>query len=265
MDKNWLPSQVLNNTEQWDQSLTTFYPESKVWMATPSVYLAHLTETCNYLNAIKLIEWNNYLPENATVLDIGCGGGWLSGFLSKSNKIKKIIAVDSSANYLDNFLPTVVNELGGDITKIETVQGLFSPILLDNDSVDMIVISSAIHHADGIAHVLNDFYKVLKPNSYLMIVNETPSGNFQYVKNVSKQFVKMMLLILNQKYSPFVPKISAGGILYDPYLGDIDYPNWYWKSAIKAAGFKLENLFDSNMSTLNSKKGRTLKHFICKK
>ena len=265
MNDNWLNQQVLISTEQWDRSLNTFYPETKSWMSDPVSYCSHLTEVCNYLNAAKLINWDGYLAKGAFVLDVGCGGGWLSGFLSKNPKISKILAIDSSANYLDNFLPSVVSQLNGDISKIQTVQGLFTPILLDAQSVDLVVISSALHHAESMSAVLGEFNRVLKPNAYLIILNETPEGNYQFMFQILKAFVKMYVSIFCKNYQPFTEKISAGAHLCDPYLGDIDYPDWYWKKAISASGFDLIEFNDTKLSTIFNSNGRTLKHFICKK
>lgn len=152
---NWLSKQSQINTEQWDRSLTTFYPESKKWMNDPLAYLHRLTVECNYLTAAKLIDWDNYLTVKSKVLDVGCGGGWLTAYLSQNKKIEKIMAIDSSENYLKNYLPSVVSELNGDLSKIEAIQGLFTPILLANESIDLIVISSAMHHAESMGSLLD--------------------------------------------------------------------------------------------------------------
>ena len=265
MNSNWLNQQVLSSTEQWDRSLTTFYTETKSWMNDPISYCSHVTETCNYLNAAKLINWDCYLVNNSIVLDVGCGGGWLSGFLSKNPKITKILAIDSSANYLENFLPPVVLQLNGDISKIHTVQALFAPLMLDSQSVDLIVISSALHHAESMSTVLGEFNRVLKPNAYLIILNETPEGNYRFMLQTFKAFVKICVANACKNYRPYTQKISAGAHLNNPYLGDIDYPDWYWKKAIRATGFDLIEYFDSKLSTIFGLKGRSLKHFICQK
>jgi len=265
MINNWLTKQILTNVEQWDNSLITFYPEAKVWMSDPQSYLTRLTVECNYLNAVKQLDWDKYIVESSTVLDVGCGGGWLTAYLSTNTKINKIMAIDSSINYLENFLPAVVDQLGGDISKVETIQGLFSPVLLEPGSVDLIVISSALHHADGISFVLEEFKRVLKPNGFLLILNETPSSAVRYLYQISRAFLNICFLTIFKKYKKYVQKISAGGFLTDPYLGDVDYAEWYWKKAISEAGFSLINIHDSKMATVVNQKGPHLKHFICQK
>ena len=265
MKLRWLEKQILITTTQWDKSLTFFYPETKIWMRDAESYCKHLTQTCNYLNAAKLIDWDKYLVPSSRVLDVGCGGGWLTAFLSKNNKINQILSIDSSLSYLDDYLPMVVNLLGGDINKVETIQGLFSPIILEDESIDTIVISSALHHADNINTVLVEFYRVLKPVGYLMILNETPVKNLTFIIQTLKAVIKIFLSIILKRYQPYLQKVSAGAHLNNPYLGDVDYPDWYWQKAISASGFDLVEYRDSKLPTISGLEGRSLKHFICKK
>jgi SAM-dependent methyltransferase len=261
----WLDVQTSMNTESWDASLTTFYPDTKRWMDSGENYYRHITEVCNYLKAIQYLDWNKYINDDSIVLDIGCGGGWLSAYLSKNERVKKIYSIDSSMNYLANFLPESIRLAGGVSGKIEACQGIFSPIILESTSVDLIVISSALHHADNIGAVLSDCYRVLKPGGHLLVLNETPIGGIRYIYEISKAFAKIILQSTLQKYSSHVQKVSAGGFLNDPYLGDVDYPDWYWKKAIVANGFNLIDQIDSKLTTVAGAPGRTLQHFICQK
>jgi ubiquinone/menaquinone biosynthesis C-methylase UbiE len=261
----WIDAQMSRNTNHWDSALTTFYPESQRWMSSGANYYRHITGECNYLNAVISLSWDKYLTANSIILDVGCGGGWLSAYLSKNDRVKKIYSIDSSANYLENFLPESIRLSNGKSEKIEACQGLFSPLILDSSSVDLIVISSALHHADNIGDVLSDFYRVLKPGGYLLILNETPLGSIEYLFQISKAFLKIAVQSMLQRYSPYVQKISAGGFLNDPYLGDVDYPDWYWQKAILDNNFQLIDCIDSGMATIIGSSGRTLKHFICQK
>jgi SAM-dependent methyltransferase len=261
----WLDVQTSMNTQSWDTSLTTFYPETKQWMDNGENYYRHITEVCNYLKAVQSLDWSKYINDNSIILDIGCGGGWLSAYLSKNERVKKIYSIDSSMNYLDNFLPESIRLAGGVSEKIEACQGLFTPLILQSSSVDLIVISSALHHADNIGSVLSDFYRVLKPNGRLLVLNETPIGSYRYIYEISKAFVKIILQSALQRYSSYVQKVSAGGFLNDPYLGDVDYPDWYWKKAIAVNGFELIDHIDSKLTTVAGYPGRTLQHFICQK
>jgi hypothetical protein len=52
--------------------------------------------------------------------------------------------------------------------------------------------------------------------------------------------------------------------MYDPNLGDINYPSWYWREAIKSAGFELTEEKNTNMPTVKGTKMTGLTHFVCK-
>jgi ubiquinone/menaquinone biosynthesis C-methylase UbiE len=265
MDDKWIGQQVNLSTQQWDAALTEFYPETKIWMSSPGEYVRHLTQECNYLRATKAIPWDYYLKENSTVLDLGCGGGWLSAFLSSNKRVKQITAVDSSQNYLNNYLPQVVEIMDGHIEKIKTVQGLFSPIIIESDSLDIVVISSAIHHADNLQGVMEECRRVLKKDGYLFILNETPSYNYYFIYEVTKSFIKILIKTIFRKYEKYSQKISSAGYLYDPYLGDCDYPLWYWEKSISESGLELQKKINSGLSTIGDNNDRKLTHFICKK
>jgi SAM-dependent methyltransferase len=263
--QDWIFNQTIENVEQWDNILVKYYPESELWMSKPHLYLNRLTVECNYLNAVEGLDWDSFLKDDSIVLDVACGGGWLTAYLSKSNLIKRIYAIDSSKNYLLNFLPTISVLMGGDMKKISTVQGLFTPILMDSDSVDLIVISSAAHHANNLGELFDEFYRVLKKDGYLLILNETPTSNFRFLLSFSKAFYKMVTKIVFQKFIRNSASISASGFKYDPILGDIDYPLWYWRQAIIESKFQLLDIVNSNLATVVNKPGRILKHFICRK
>lgn len=265
MINNWLVEQTTSMVEQWDSSLTTFYPDTQAWMIGPAPYLQRLVVDCNYLNAVKQLDWNKYLTPGAAVLDVGCGGGWLSAYLSTFPQVERILAIDSSINYLQNFLPSVVEQLSGNMSKIDRVQGLFSPILVDSNSIDLVVISSALHHAPSISAVLEEFRRVLKPGGSLIILNETPSGSMRYLYQISKAFIKILIITARQQFKAYAQKISAAGYLYDPYLGDVDYPEWYWEKAILCAGLELVHVHNSGLPTVVNTPDRPLKHFICRK
>ena len=60
------------------------------------------------------------------------------------------------------------------------------------------------------------------------------------------------------------PAVSSSGYLYDPKLGDRDYPRWYWERALAVSGFSIESVMDTGLPTLKGRKGRPLIHFICR-
>ncbi|MGB5920494.1 methyltransferase domain-containing protein [Arcobacter sp.] len=265
MNKDWIYQQTLHNVSQWDKIMEHKYPEVKEWNNDGNKYFIQVCEKCNFLDATKVIDFDKFLNDNSTVIDLGCGGGWLSAYLSRFEKVKIILAIDTSKNYLYNILPTVIKILKGKSEKIVPVEGLFSPLMLEDNSVDLIVASAAFHHAFNLEELFKETYSKLKKGGYLIVLNETPISGYLYIKRIIKAFIKILYKVLKRQYESPSPKISVNGFEYDPYLGDKNYPFWYWERAIKEADFELVEIIDTNLTTVKNVKSDKLIHFVCKK
>ncbi|ASG68515.1 hypothetical protein fh0823_15470 [Francisella halioticida] len=266
ISQNWIVEQCQNNVAQWDNILSDRSSGVENWNTNSNIYFQQVCQKCNYLEAVKEIKWSEYInKKDSVVLDLGCGGGWLSAYLSKFKNVKTILALDSSKNYLFNILPGVVSILKGQQNKIIPIEAMFSPLLLEDDSLDIIVASAAVHHAENLESLLVELNTKLKKGGTLILLNETPEKYFRYIARLKLSFIKTILKVALRLYEKNSPKISASGFEYDPYLGDRAYPLWYWKKALHNSGFELVEYIDTNMPTLKDKKGVSLKHMICKK
>ncbi|MBY0412558.1 MAG: methyltransferase domain-containing protein, partial [Bdellovibrionales bacterium] len=235
------------------------------YTSNPDLYFDRVCVECNYLDAVKLVNWDSYIPENARILDLAGGTGWLSAYLSTFKKVKNITIIDASKNYLEVNMPVSVRKLNGSQEKIKAIQGYFAPLLVEDNSYDMVVVSSSLHHADNLGEVIKELHRVLVPGGKCMILNETPAGNVAYLKTMLMAFVRIFTRTLKQTFMYTSPSISSSGFLYDPLLGDRMFPDWYWVKAIELAGFKLEKRIDSNMATVKNMKGTSLVHYVCSK
>ncbi|SNZ20147.1 class I SAM-dependent methyltransferase [Cohaesibacter gelatinilyticus] len=263
-NKNWISDQTLQGLAQFDEAMKTACDDSNNYLQNGEAYLKRIGEECNYIRALEDLNWAGYLPQDAHVLDLGCGGGWLTAILSKLEEVSKLHALDSSYYFLQTLLPQVFAQMEGHLNKVEVVEGLFQPLLFDDATFDAVVASSAVHHADNLESLLKEMRRVTKPGGYMFIVNETPWSGWRHTVSVAACAVRILRDLLLQKYYAKSPAISASGYLYDPVLGDRDYPIWYWVESIKAAGFAVEEIIDSELPTVADSKGRSLKHFICR-
>ncbi|MBU0633200.1 class I SAM-dependent methyltransferase [bacterium] len=264
MNNSWIIEQTKINVAQWDSAMENAYPEVKEWNKDPYKYYNQVCEKCNFLESVKIVDWEKYLVEDAKIIDMGSGGGWLSAYLSKFDLVKSIIALDTSKNYLYKIMPDVIKIMDGQVNKIQPIEGLFAPLLLDDGSLDMVVASAALHHADNLELVLKEIRSKLKEGGILVILNETPSGQLRYIARLLLAFAKILKNTMLLKYKRLSPEISSSGFKYDPYLGDRSYPIWFWKEAIRLSGFELIELIDSELSTVKGIKNQSLKHFVCK-
>jgi len=263
-NKNWISEQTLQGLAQFDQAMKTACNDSNSYLKNGETYLKRIGDECNYIRALENLNWSGYLLQDAHVLDLGCGGGWLTAILSKLEKISKLYAVDSSYYFLQTLLPQVFAQMEGQLDKVEVIEGLFQPLLFEDATFDAVVASSAVHHAENLENLLKEMRRVIKPGGYMFLVNETPWSGWRHAVSVAACAARTLLDLLLQKYRATSPAVSASGYLYDPVLGDRDYPIWYWIEATKAAGFAVEEVMDSGLPTVAGSKGRSLKHFICR-
>lgn len=265
MMKSWIIEQYKYNASQFDKDAVNQYPDSKGIFSDPEKFYKGLTTEWNYLDSVKAIDWDKYLPAQAVVIDIGGGTGWLSGYISKYQQVKEIQLIDSSLYFLDKMVPKMIQLIGGNKDKIKIVEGFFSPLLLADESVDIALICSSMHHADNISKLLIEIKRVLKKGGYLFILNETPYGNFTYLTAIIKQMLIIIRDIIFHRFKSVSTSISSNGFLYDPYLNDKAYPLWYWQKAIVKSGFLLSDVVKTGLSTLKKEKGIMLTNFICRK
>jgi SAM-dependent methyltransferase len=264
MNKNWIFEQTELNISQFDKAMEESCPESRTYIHDPNAYLVRIAVQCNYFDAIKKIDWASYFGKDCLVLDLGCGGGWLSGHLSTFESVDTIYALDSSKYFLLDMMPKIITLMEGRPEKIASIEGLFVPLLFEDDMLDAVVASSVLHHADNLEGVLKEIKRVLKKDGLLFILNETPSSGIRHILSVTKAFIKIFVNNLFRNYKTTSGSISSSGYLYDPYLGDRDYPLWYWKEAIGRSGFTIIEDVDTGLPTVKDTKGRSLVHFVCR-
>ena len=264
MNNNWIQEQALRNVSQFDQSMEENHPDTVNFLHDPNEYYLRVCVQCNYLDAAILLDWDQYLKINSVVMDLGSGGGWLSGHLAKFDKVTSIYALDSSRYFLHKMMPQILRIMQSKAEKVIPIEGLFSPLLLEDNSVDLIVASSVLHHSDNLEQLLREIRRVLKNDGHLIILNETPTSGFRHFGLVTKAYLRIVKDLVTMNYKSTSASISSSGYLYDPALGDRDYPIWYWKEAIQQAGFLIEKVIDTQLATVKGVKGRSLVHFVCK-
>jgi SAM-dependent methyltransferase len=263
---SWIARQMEQVVSQFDGSLETHYRDSAHFFRNPEDFYRGITELWNYLDAVKQVDWDRYLKPGSQVLDLAGGTGWLSAHLSQFEQIAKIYNVDSSRYFLSLMMPGLVRLMHGKPEKIEPIEGLFTPLFFEDSSLDAVVVSSSLHHADSLETVLNEVHRVLKSDGLLFILNETPASNLRYVLGMVRQFTLIMRDTLLRRYRPVSPSLSSSGSLYDPLLGDKAYPTWYWKKSIERSRFELAEFIDTGLLTVKThRRGISLSHFICRK
>jgi SAM-dependent methyltransferase len=238
-----MATQAESEAASWETSIDRFYPQHAATWSDPEIQYRALTSEWNFLPALRFVDWDTLIQSGGVrVLDLGAGTGWLSAYLSRFDEVAHIDAVDSSRRNLIDMLPSVVERLGGVMSKIRPVRALFTPILVDDMTYDLIVASSALHHAPKLAEVLQECHRVLTPDGAVAVLNETPLSTLACLYRMGRVGASAAAAVLGGRYEAYSPTVSAGGLLYDPFLGDVAYSMRQWEAAFSQSGWSYETI-----------------------
>lgn len=265
---HWLPRQAEHMARSWEGAIERYYPMHLETWTNPVSHLRALREEWNTLEAATALDWQQHLGGNANiVLDLGCGAGWLSAVVSKLTNVKSVFALDSSIHNLSVMLPEIVRLMGGVPEKIRPIHGLFYPLLLESGSLDLVVASSAVHHAPEVLECVKECYRVLKPGGVLLVLNECPLSNSRYLATAVARFVRVLWHLTSRKWPTGSTSIAADGLITDRYLGDRSYCLWHWKEIFAATGFVCEVIHTPYPFYKNNNGWRAcmITHFVARK
>jgi ubiquinone/menaquinone biosynthesis C-methylase UbiE len=104
------------------------------------------------------------LPDNAYALEVGCGTGVVSRYLTNLNNIKSVTGIDPSPVFIEK-----ARELGKDITGLTFSTGDARSLNFDDESFDLVVFHTTLCHIPSPTNALKEAYRVLCPGGVLAI------------------------------------------------------------------------------------------------
>jgi len=105
----------------------------------------------------------NYLPKNPKILDVACGSGDMIAEWEKYTN--NITGLDPSKGMLE-----IAKKR---FPQVQFYQGLAQKLPFEDESFDCLSISFGIRNVIGIDRAIEEFYRVLKPNGILLILEFT--------------------------------------------------------------------------------------------
>jgi len=126
----------------------------------------------------KLID-SGLLNRDMTVLDYGCGDGFISRGIA--SHVGKIIAMDMSVSMLDELERKA--KLQG-ITNILTVECEESEVPLRDGRTDLVCASMILHHIESPENILKEFCRVLRTNGVIFVADLLPHDDEEFQKNM---------------------------------------------------------------------------------
>jgi ArsR family transcriptional regulator len=101
-----------------------------------------------------------------TVADLGAGEGTLSQLIAQ--RAKKVIAIDSSEKMVE-FGQKLAKE--NELPNLEYRLGDIEAPPIDDSSVDLAILSQALHHAEHPPKALSEAHRILKPGGRLIVLD----------------------------------------------------------------------------------------------
>lgn len=107
-----------------------------------------------------------YLLPPVDVADLGCGDGYLT--IEAARWAKRVVAIDRSPEMLSR-AKALAKRRG--VSNITWKRGELEAVPLDDASVDIAVLSQALHHAEDPRAALGEAWRVLKPGGRLLVLD----------------------------------------------------------------------------------------------
>jgi len=116
----------------------------------------------NYNHHPNIMYGYKYLNKLSNIkCALGYGSSWGYEFLPIINKIQELHIIDSSQQ--------TVNQKLGNLTPIYHLANISGAIDFPDNTFELITVFSTLHHIPNVTFVLNELFRVLKPNGYMLL------------------------------------------------------------------------------------------------
>jgi SAM-dependent methyltransferase len=170
------------------------------------------------------------------VADLASGIGWTSALLSKLPNVTEVHAVEISKHRLGVLFENAVKMLKGEGQKIYRYLGSFYDLKFKDNSIDIIYMSQAFHHAEKPFTLIAECDRVLSEDGRIILVGEHYMGPKQMIKKAIANLIKRKI---------------KGWSFYEIFPPDEELGDHYYRI--------------SDYYFLFSSMGYNLKHYRCKK
>lgn len=113
------------------------------------------------------------LQPSSTVADLGCGTGQLA--VTFAPFVRRVIGVDDSADML-----SAAGRRAHGCANVELLEGRLEALPIDDDTVDLAIMSLVLHYVGDPAAALAEAARVLRPIGRLMVIDMLPHGRDEY-------------------------------------------------------------------------------------
>jgi ubiquinone/menaquinone biosynthesis C-methylase UbiE len=168
---------------------------------------------------------HRYIPQAQVVADIGAGNGVASYALAKSGYRVSAVEPDLGMHTGRGAIEQLKKQEG---LQIDILEGFGESIPLEDQSMDVVFVRQALHHAAELSGFLKECYRVLKPG-----------GLFFSLRDHVIDHPEGLVEFLSQHP------------MHQYYGGEHAFTEQAYKHAIKEAGLQIERIFQHYDSVIN--------------
>ncbi|MFW9942702.1 MAG: class I SAM-dependent methyltransferase [Candidatus Thorarchaeota archaeon] len=163
----------------------------------------------------KLAKWglsNFSIEPDYTILDIGCGGGGNIKNFAEIITNGKVYGIDYSETAIS--ISTKINRKYIDKGIVELYHGSAASLPFNDNYFDLITGFEAYYFWSDLIRVLKEIYRVLKPNGYLILVNEGYICNKENKRKRAEKWAKLGNFSIHapEEYREFLKKAGFSNI-----------------------------------------------------
>ena len=107
-----------------------------------------------------------HLLPPVVVADLGCGEGYLT--IEASRWASRVVAIDRSPDVLKRARDLAARRR---VTNVVWKRGTLEKLPIRDESVDIALLSQALHHADDPAHVMREAVRILTPGGRVLVLD----------------------------------------------------------------------------------------------
>ncbi len=128
------------------------------------------------MRIIPLEEFSQDMPCRGTIVDVGCGYGYITNYLSLDSSDRMVIGIDPSHERIE-FCQKTVGRRGNIKFIAEDIQQVNIP------SADGVIMADVLHHIPYSQHrqVLDKIHAILKKDGTFLMRETKKAGNIRYV------------------------------------------------------------------------------------
>ena len=147
---------------------------------------------------------NTYISKKATpitVLELGCGNGWFSNYISKNANVTQVFGLD-----VNQFELRLAYEAFGSNSKLQWIYADIFNADIPKESFDLIILNSSVHYFPDLTKLLLRLKELLNANGEIHILDSPFYKTIQDQKSAAERTVSYFSSLgfpeLSKHYTP---------------------------------------------------------------